>query len=397
MTMRNVAGTITSLIILTVPLSGNAGAQVQGSIDAGSGALRVSGQSPSGIMLLAPSIRILTASLQLNADAHYAGLSEGGWQTSGLIASTLLRHWKQLQVGVGVTGGWSRVAWGRAAGGMMGAARLGLGNDRNGVEARAGAGSSFTTDGAQALSLVEAGGWRTLGGFHFGFRLRRTGLKVAGESADNNDAPPLEDSLPTSNPQTRRLLQDHYTDTEATIGWHHRDLELDGGIGRRFGKLAARYTSWHLNGLYWFSSRLALVGSMGRFPADVVTGMPSGSFATISMRVNLRDIHQPVVSIAKRSRRGGANFRTTLDTPGHYLISILAPNAGRVEVMGSFSQWQAVELDQAEQGWWESSLALAPGVHEINVRYDGGPWQVPVGLRSTNDDFGGLVGVFTIE
>lgn len=83
--LRNVTIGITNLVMLSGLLSGNAGAQVQGSFDAGSGALRVGGQSPSGIMLLAPSMHLLTPHLQLNADAHYAGLSEGGWQTSGLI------------------------------------------------------------------------------------------------------------------------------------------------------------------------------------------------------------------------------------------------------------------------------------------------------------------------
>jgi 1,4-alpha-glucan branching enzyme len=65
--------------------------------------------------------------------------------------------------------------------------------------------------------------------------------------------------------------------------------------------------------------------------------------------------------------------------------------------MGSFSDWQPVELEGGERGWWRAELPLAAGIYEINVRFDGGPWQVPDGAATAADGFGGQVGVFTVD
>ena len=48
-------------------------------------------------------------------------------------------------------------------------------------------------------------------------------------------------------------------------------------------------------------------------------------------------------------------------------------------------------------GTWEARLPLAPGVYRVNLRVDGGPWIVPPGLPSVVDEFGGAVGILTIE
>jgi len=36
-------------------------------------------------------------------------------------------------------------------------------------------------------------------------------------------------------------------------------------------------------------------------------------------------------------------------------------------------------------------------VYRVNLRVDGGPWIVPPGLPSVVDEFGGAVGILTIE
>jgi hypothetical protein len=56
-----------------------------------------------------------------------------------------------------------------------------------------------------------------------------------------------------------------------------------------------------------------------------------------------------------------------------------------------------VTLKQAGAGTWEILLPLAPGVHRVNVRLDGGPWIVPAGTRSEPSDFGGVVGVIVVR
>jgi hypothetical protein len=40
---------------------------------------------------------------------------------------------------------------------------------------------------------------------------------------------------------------------------------------------------------------------------------------------------------------------------------------------------------------------LAPGVHRLNVRLDGGEWVVPAGARPEPGEFGGAVGVIVLR
>ena len=47
--------------------------------------------------------------------------------------------------------------------------------------------------------------------------------------------------------------------------------------------------------------------------------------------------------------------------------------------------------------WWETSLTIAPGLHQVQVRLDGGPWQVPPGLPRTNREFAGEAGVLVVN
>ncbi|MEO8201599.1 MAG: glycogen-binding domain-containing protein [Gemmatimonadota bacterium] len=383
---------------LTVIVAGSLQAQVRGSIEAGSGTLRLASEGTSGIMLISPPLHLISPLFHLIADGQYGGLSEGGWQTAGLVRTGFRHDWGSLHTTVEAEGGWSRVAWGRAAGGWLGRGRLTWGDLRRGLSLSAGAGHTFTTDGAQPLSQVEAGSWSRVAGLDLGFRLRRTGLTVVGGPDQNGDGPPLNDTIPVPGGGGRRQLQDHYTDTDATVGWHRGAFEMEGGVGRRFGKPAARYTSWHLRTLYWITSRLGLTASMGRFPTDVVSGMPSGSFATLSMRVNIRGGPQHF-SPSPLAFEGGkaAGFAAIRADRGLYLLSVRAPGARTVEVMGSFTQWEAMTLASREDGWWGLLIPLTAGIHEINVRIDGGPWQVPEGLRRMDDDFGGTVGVFIVD
>jgi hypothetical protein len=40
---------------------------------------------------------------------------------------------------------------------------------------------------------------------------------------------------------------------------------------------------------------------------------------------------------------------------------------------------------------------IAPGVHRVNVRADGGPWRPPPGLSVVRDEFGGEVGLLVVR
>jgi hypothetical protein len=67
-----------------------------------------------------------------------------------------------------------------------------------------------------------------------------------------------------------------------------------------------------------------------------------------------------------------------------------------VEIAGDFTDWQPMSLAPARQGGWEIVLRIPPGVHQINVRIDGGPWMVPGGTTRLVGDYDDEVGSFVV-
>jgi hypothetical protein len=69
----------------------------------------------------------------------------------------------------------------------------------------------------------------------------------------------------------------------------------------------------------------------------------------------------------------------------------------RVEVMGDFTDWRPVDMQLMGPGRWQLRLPILPGLHHLNVRYDGGPWQPPPGTGVVADEFDQLTGVLVVE
>lgn len=77
-----------------------------------------------------------------------------------------------------------------------------------------------------------------------------------------------------------------------------------------------------------------------------------------------------------------------------YVIEVRVRAAGPVEVMGDFSGWEPRALRHLTRNRWALAIRLQPGVHQIQVRSDGGAWSVPKDLPTASDGFSGDVGVF---
>jgi 1,4-alpha-glucan branching enzyme len=82
---------------------------------------------------------------------------------------------------------------------------------------------------------------------------------------------------------------------------------------------------------------------------------------------------------------------------GRRTIRVHAPAARSVEVMGDFTAWQPLALTPASGGWWTATLAIAPGTYQLNVRVNGGGWDVPAGVLETVDEFGARVGLLVLR
>ncbi len=46
---------------------------------------------------------------------------------------------------------------------------------------------------------------------------------------------------------------------------------------------------------------------------------------------------------------------------------------------------------------WELTVPISSGLHQINIRTDGGKWVAPPGLPTTKDMFNGEVGIMVIR
>ena len=65
--------------------------------------------------------------------------------------------------------------------------------------------------------------------------------------------------------------------------------------------------------------------------------------------------------------------------------------------MGDFTDWTPVSLVRRGRDQWELLVPIAPGVHQVNIRIDGGKWFAPPGIPTTKDDFNGQVGVLVVK
>jgi 1,4-alpha-glucan branching enzyme len=79
------------------------------------------------------------------------------------------------------------------------------------------------------------------------------------------------------------------------------------------------------------------------------------------------------------------------------LLRLNASSAKVVEVMGDFTAWKPVRLSSEDSRLWTGTFQIEPGIHEMNVRVDGGNWIVPSGIASRKDEFGGSVGIVVIR
>jgi hypothetical protein len=222
-----------------------------------------------------------------------------------------------------------------------------------------------------------------------------------------------------------------YTDAQANILWERGPLQLAGDAGVRAWSVGAgRGVYGEAAATWWLGDSHALVLSGGRYAADPLRGTIAGRYIALTLRVGHR-IPSPIG--ARAPRAGGADV--LLDPPvptgqmahaaggpgrapnargmmpvivrfdvreatergaGMQRLRVVAPHVRVVELMGDFTDWRPVVLAMAGDGIWEVTLTLAPGIHRVNVRADGGAWGAPPGLTVATDDFGGVVGLLPV-
>ena len=221
--------------------------------------------------------------------------------------------------------------------------------------------------------------------------------------------------------QPTRVASQGYADATAGARWQGAlgELALTSGYRARAAETLPGVRAWlEAWATVWLGARVAVVGGAGLFPFDPVQGLPGGRYVSAALRLASRrqTVNDPALRAelllpyeVRRLRAAHAEeFVVEERGDGSRVLRLLVPGARRVELMGDFTDWTPValvRLDRKAAGRrgrdpddaWGTAFVIAPGVHRVNVRVDGGPWRPPPGLSVVRDEFGGEVGLLVVR
>jgi hypothetical protein len=200
-------------------------------------------------------------------------------------------------------------------------------------------------------------------------------------------------------------------DLLGVIRWTGRRLEIEGRLGARPYAQDSVNDGDSFTGVYGeltvvapLNSWIAVSASGGKYPSDVVRRVLGAQY--VSAGLQLRPFGKPgrSVPIYTTGVLGGRRLPTEengarLEIEGlgeQRTLRVHATGASSVELMGDFTDWIPVRLNEVSPGVWEAQLPLTAGIHRVNLRLNGGAWSVPAGLRVDRTDFGEAVGILVV-
>jgi hypothetical protein len=216
-------------------------------------------------------------------------------------------------------------------------------------------------------------------------------------------------------------VSDRFTDIEAGARIVRNRAELGLAFGSRTGRSTAiaalgGASVWGtVAATIWMTPTVALTSSAGTYPVDAAMRFPGGQFVSAGMRVAFDRVGRAAVAPVASRATSTTDRRESSDAPGidgaRPALTIFsgAPGAprtvrvvvssavDRVEVAGSFNNWEPVPLERTRTGEFRTTLNLPAGRHEIAVRVNGGAWMAPAGLVALRDEFGGESGVLMVD
>ena len=189
------------------------------------------------------------------------------------------------------------------------------------------------------------------------------------------------------------------TDVEGSVRWEHHLMEVTVRGGQRFGDrldVSSESRQWaSAQAAIWVSSKLAAVAGGGREPAQPTRGLPARSFGSLGLMLAYWPIPRGTVPVETPESMVHA-FALRPAGPNTQRITARIGGVEKVEIMGDFSDWQPMPLIRRGRDLWELLVPIASGVHQINLRIDGGQWIAPPGMPTLRDGFNGEVGVLVI-
>ena len=184
------------------------------------------------------------------------------------------------------------------------------------------------------------------------------------------------------------------TGAETSVTWVIQRLVLQSRLGVAVGAHHGPARWGELAAVYRASSALGVF-----MRVRATTGAPAALEAVTEPHavLGIQLALSPAPAAGGQARAApGQSFRLQ-SLHGSGCRITLGVRGRRIEVSSDATEWIPLQARRVAPDRWEVILALSPGVHRIAVRVDGGPWQAPAGLPSAPDEFGGEVGVITVE
>jgi hypothetical protein len=192
-----------------------------------------------------------------------------------------------------------------------------------------------------------------------------------------------------------------FGDLEGSMHWDLGALELTAQMGHRFGDSydvtddSRRWSS--AMGTIWLNERIAIVAGGGRQPALPLRGIPARTYAMGGIELAYWPLSRTAVPVSLPRSPLVKSFEHRAGTQGLQKIIIRVGGVETVDVMGDFSDWTPLTLVRRGRDLWELSVPMSPGMHQINVRVDKGPWVAPPNLPMMKDGFSGDVGLLVVN
>ncbi len=187
-----------------------------------------------------------------------------------------------------------------------------------------------------------------------------------------------------------------WTTTQGALRWRRGRFELGtiGGVTVGEGTPMHRWAqaTLHLQS----GPRVLLLASYGQRPAASLAFDPTARPRTM-VGVQLALWASPEWAMAGALTPRMRDWRARRSQDGRLIAFLRCQNAHLVELTGDLTDWSPVRLTALEGGWWSASFPVEPGLHQVQVRLDNGPWQVPPGLPHTQGAFAGEAGVLVVE
>jgi len=186
------------------------------------------------------------------------------------------------------------------------------------------------------------------------------------------------------------------TTAQSAVRWHFGRMEFAATGGLTVGARTAPQRWAQASMHYQASRRMRVLAAFGQRPAASFIFEPSARPQTmLGIQVAPWASHEGGASdgIAPVARQ----WRALSLADGRTRLVLRCRDASRVELAADFTDWAPIALTETEYGWWVASLTIAPGLHQVQVRLDGGAWQVPPGLPRTKREFAGDAGVLVVN